>query len=103
MAGERYYVTVRSLEEFHTGDFLVHPVIGGWKVARDWQRGFEDELERHGAHRAVLAVIESLRAAQVRASDDGDGSVGLHATVGELLRDLEDQEVTLRPAVPQGG
>jgi len=40
------YVNVRSLVDIEVGDFAVHPVIGGWKVRRNW---FDRWLAQHDA------------------------------------------------------
>ena len=58
---EREYITVRSLVDLESGDFLVHPVIGGWKVCRNWQASYEAQVRADERKKIAEAILTEGR------------------------------------------
>lgn len=55
-AGSKRILKAEGLAQLMAGDYVIHPVIGGFVVARGWQRKFERDL-----------VVEALEGAMVDA------------------------------------
>jgi hypothetical protein len=83
---------VRTLADLRPGDYIEHPVIGGMKVASNWQAEYEEQVKAEHeptpsdqALRDLRAGVEALREEWL---DEPPTSVILHAQAAVRLMHL---------------
>lgn len=81
---------VRALADLRPGDYIEHPVIGGMKVASNWQAEYEEQVKAENAPtpsdqalRDLRAGVEALREARAALLDD-DADADVEVALGGI-------------------